>query len=191
MNELSSRLREDFKDPEFRNIYANESLNTWIATQIKVLRESRGMTQSELAEAAGMRQSAVSRLEDVDYSNWTLKTLRRLAEAMDVRLSVKFETFSSLIHEIESLSRDNLDRPTFNNDVGMKRLETKSMSAQTPISVAINAGCSHVASTGLASVTNIANYRAALLAGRHTPSTLLGRIPSISYAETYQTEFCK
>ena len=87
-----------------------------IATQIKVLREQRDMTQGQLAEATGMRQPRIPLLEDSNYSNWTINTLKRFARAFDVTLSVKFETFSRFIHDFENLSRESLQRVTFAND---------------------------------------------------------------------------
>jgi len=116
MSELSNNLREQFHDPDFRHIYADESLNSYIATQIKVLREQRGLTQTSLAKAAGMAQPRIAVLEDINYSAWSINTLRRLAKAFDLRLCVKFETFSSLIPEIEGLTRESLQRKSFDQD---------------------------------------------------------------------------
>lgn len=117
MNELRSNLRQEFHDRDYRHAYADESLNTYIATQIKVLREQRNLTQKALAELTGMAQPRIAVLEDVNYPSWSINTLRRLAEAFDLRLSVKFETFSSLISEIETLNREALERDSFNNDI--------------------------------------------------------------------------
>lgn len=121
MSELLEKLRDEFQDSEYRHAYAEECLDIMIATQIKVLREQRDMTQSELAEAAGMKQPRIPLLEDKDYSNWTTKTLKRLAKVFDVALSVKFETFSHLVGEFENLSRATLQRPSFSNDPNFRR----------------------------------------------------------------------
>ena len=37
MSELRANLRSEFHDEEYRHTYADESLNTHVATQIKVL----------------------------------------------------------------------------------------------------------------------------------------------------------
>jgi transcriptional regulator with XRE-family HTH domain len=116
MNELQRDLRKEFHDREYRTIYANESLNSHIATQLKVLREQRDWTQSRLAKEAGMAQPRIAVMEDVNYSSWSINTLRRLAEVFDLRLSVTFETFSSLIPEIENLDRAPLERESFSDD---------------------------------------------------------------------------
>ena len=117
MSELRGNLRAEFHDKEYRHAYADESLNTFIATQIKVLREQRQLTQKGLADLTGMAQPRIAVLEDVNYSSWSINTLRRLAEAFDLRLSVRFEAFSSLIPEIESMSDTTLQRDSFAQDM--------------------------------------------------------------------------
>ncbi|MGB6474869.1 MAG: XRE family transcriptional regulator [Candidatus Sulfotelmatobacter sp.] len=129
MSELRGNLREEFQDKEYRHAYADESLSTFIATQIKVLREQRELTQRELAQLAGMAQPRIAVLEDVNYSSWSINTLRRLAQAFDVRLSVKFENFSSLIPEIETLDRVVLERASFADDIWFHRKAVQSENA--------------------------------------------------------------
>jgi transcriptional regulator with XRE-family HTH domain len=126
MSELRGNLREEFQDKEYRDTYADESLSTYIATQIKVLREQRQLTQRELAESAGMAQPRIAVMEDINYSSWSISTLRRLAQAFDVRLSVKFENFSSLIPEIETLSREALERDSFADDTWFHKKDAQS-----------------------------------------------------------------
>ncbi|MGI9107944.1 MAG: helix-turn-helix domain-containing protein [Pyrinomonadaceae bacterium] len=116
MSELTETLREEFKDKETRHVYCDEFLNSSIATQIKVLREQRKWTQRELAESAGMRQERISVLEDVNYSSWTINVLRRLAEAFDLTLTVKFESFGEKLFAIEDMSRETLEKPSFDED---------------------------------------------------------------------------
>lgn len=57
---------------------------------VRELRERRGWSQSQLAQASGMTQSAVARFE-AGGTVPTLPVLERLASALDVELSVKFE----------------------------------------------------------------------------------------------------
>ena len=116
MSELVDKLRPEFQDEEYRHAYAEECLNTMIATQIKVLREQREMTQSTLASCAEMLQPRLSVMESADYSSWSVNTLKRLARAFDLALSVKFEAFSDVVLDFEEMSRDSLSRPSFNDD---------------------------------------------------------------------------
>ena len=129
MNELIEKFKEEYKDEETRRIYVDDFLNTVIATQIKVLREQRGLTQAQLAELASMRQERISVLEDIDYSSWTINVLRRLAEAFDLRLSVKFESFGSFLHEFETFGRDVLEKPSFDDDPAFRELAAATTTA--------------------------------------------------------------
>ena len=117
MSEFRKQLLEEFKDKEFRDAYADEYLSSLIATQIKVLREERGLTQEQLAELADMSQSRISALEDVTYSSWSIKTLKRLSQALDVVLTVHFDSFGRLIESVEEFSRESLQVPSFSDDV--------------------------------------------------------------------------
>lgn len=74
------------------------------------------MTQKELAETTGMGQPRIPLLEDSTYENWTVNTLKRLAKAFDVALSVRFETFSTVMRDFANMSRESLQRPGFAND---------------------------------------------------------------------------
>ena len=104
------KLRREFRDPEYAFSYADGFLNSYIATQLKVLREQRGWTQEKLAQESGMMQARISVLENVNYSSWSISTLRRLARALGVRLKVSFEQFGTLLPELEHLERKSLQR---------------------------------------------------------------------------------
>ncbi|HYL36804.1 MAG TPA: helix-turn-helix transcriptional regulator, partial [Bryobacteraceae bacterium] len=77
---------------------------------IKVLREKNGWTQAKLAEEIKTTQTVISRIENVNYSAWNISTLKKLARAFRVRLKVSFETYGSLIDDVENFSREALDR---------------------------------------------------------------------------------
>jgi transcriptional regulator with XRE-family HTH domain len=80
------------------------------------LREQRGMTQQDLADKIGTKQAGVSRLENVNYSSWKTQTLKKIARALGVRLSITFETFGTLPEEAAAFRRGSLERPEFEND---------------------------------------------------------------------------
>ena len=117
MSQFEEKLRKDFQDKEYAHAYMEESLNHYIATQIKVLREQRQLTQTQLAELAEMKQGRISVLEDVDYESWSIKSLKQLANAFDVALHVSFETFSKSIKMIEGFNRKSLERPSRMQDL--------------------------------------------------------------------------
>ena len=125
MRESSESLKSEMDDREFRHAYARSFMNSSIAAQIKVIREQRDMTQVELAEAIGTKQAGISRLENVNYDGWKVGTLSKIAEAYDVRLKITFEEFSTLEPEIDSYSRANLQRDSY--EEGKKRARTPEM----------------------------------------------------------------
>jgi transcriptional regulator with XRE-family HTH domain len=110
MNATAEALREEFKDSEYSESYAESFLDSYLATQIKVLREQNGWTQEILADRIGTKQGAISRIEDVNYSKWNVSTLKKLGRAFRVRVKVSFETYGSLIGEVQTFSRENLQR---------------------------------------------------------------------------------
>ena len=61
------------------------------------------MTQAALAEKCDMKQSALSRLESADYSGWSFKTLRRVAEALDARLQISIEPRMAVIEHYRNM----------------------------------------------------------------------------------------
>jgi transcriptional regulator with XRE-family HTH domain len=114
VNRLLEQLREQFKDEDVRYAYVEGFLNASIAAQIKELRGE--MSQQELAEKIGTKQSGVSRIENVNYSAWKVETLRKLARAFGLRLRISFEEFGTLIPEIENFNKKGLSRRRFEDD---------------------------------------------------------------------------
>ena len=120
MYDLESEI-EEFQDKEYREAYADEFLNTYVASQIRVIREERGMTQKQLAEAIGTHQAGISRIENVSYSGWSINTLKKLAHAFDCRLYISFETYASLFTSKANFKREALRRLGFKDDPMFKR----------------------------------------------------------------------
>lgn len=86
--EILDRIVGD--DAELRALIQEERVHAQVARQIHELRTSRDLTQKELAERVGTTQSVIARLEDADYEGHSLRMLRRVAEALDAHLSVRF-----------------------------------------------------------------------------------------------------
>jgi DNA-binding XRE family transcriptional regulator len=78
------RLQED---PELAQAYEQEKLEREIARQILRLRQMRGWTQAQLAEALNTKQSAVSRMENGSYRP-SLATLDKICHVLGARLEV-------------------------------------------------------------------------------------------------------
>jgi DNA-binding XRE family transcriptional regulator len=71
------------KDPKFRALCDEPEPYMELALNVNRLRNARGMTQEELAAAAGMKQPRIAEIERGD-ANPKLETLTRLAIALGV-----------------------------------------------------------------------------------------------------------
>jgi len=116
MSDMRERLIHKFHERRYREGYLEAFLNTRIAAQIKALREARRLSQAQLAERAGTTQPGISALENVHYSSWSLRTLRKLAKAFDVALVVKFESYGNVLDDITGFGPESLAVPGFKKD---------------------------------------------------------------------------
>lgn len=108
------------RSKESRQRLVASNLVKGLAFQLRATREIQGLTQQELAERAGMKQNNISRLESPEYGKYNLKSLLRLAAALDVALVVRFERFSQYANWIsgtpyweEGLRPEALAVPSF------------------------------------------------------------------------------
>ena len=77
-------------DPDLAAAVEKEALNADLAQKVYDLRTAAGLTQKQLAERVGTRQSVISRIEDADYDGHSLALLRRIAAAVGKDLRVEF-----------------------------------------------------------------------------------------------------
>lgn len=82
-------LNEQLKDPEFRAEWEALEPELQIIRAIIEGREERDLTQKQLAEATGIAQADISRLEN-GTANPSLRTLKRLAAGLGMTLKVEF-----------------------------------------------------------------------------------------------------
>lgn len=86
---LRERVRHDLRDPAFRKAFGEEDLPARVALQIAKLREAEGLSQQALAKRLRISQQALSQLEDPSSARYTLRTLQRLASALNRQLVVE------------------------------------------------------------------------------------------------------
>lgn len=60
-----------------------------IAQIIYDARQAASLTQKELADAIGVTESVISELEDADYEGDSLSMLRRIADALQLKLRIE------------------------------------------------------------------------------------------------------
>jgi transcriptional regulator with XRE-family HTH domain len=98
-------IASELRDKKFRDQFFRTERKSDIPAQIKTLRNLRGLSQSELAEMIGTKQSGISRLEHSSHGNWNLETLAKIAEALDARLAVVIEPYEVVIDRYEAAEK--------------------------------------------------------------------------------------
>jgi len=117
VNELLERLKKDFEgDEETRFDYSDGVANAFVSAQLRAMREDRKLSQQELADMVGTKQSGISRLEKAHYSTWKIETLRKLARAFGVRVRISFEEFGTLPDDLGGFSKERLCPRPFAKD---------------------------------------------------------------------------
>ena len=98
-----STYRDYFKkrmaeNPEFRETYEDGEPDFQIMYAIASARADTGMTQKEVAEKSGIIQAEISKMENGN-ANPSLKTLKKLAKGLNMKLVIRFEPLPSQINE--------------------------------------------------------------------------------------------
>jgi ribosome-binding protein aMBF1 (putative translation factor) len=87
LDRLTDKLLKE--DPTLQEEFDRAEQAWDIAFQIRDLREQAGLTQKQLAELVGTKQSNIARIENADYTGYTLKTLEKIASALKAKLQIK------------------------------------------------------------------------------------------------------
>ena len=82
-------LNERMQDPQFLAEWEALEPERQIIRAIMEGREENHMTQKDLAEATGINQADISRLEN-GTANPSLRTLKRLAAGLGMKLKIEF-----------------------------------------------------------------------------------------------------
>jgi ribosome-binding protein aMBF1 (putative translation factor) len=90
----SEARRRRGRSPEYRAAQAHLAPYEAIARFVIQRRAELGLTQEQLAERMGTSHSAISRIESGQHRT-SVTTLQRLADALDVRFVMGFETGSA------------------------------------------------------------------------------------------------
>ncbi|MDE6844969.1 MAG: helix-turn-helix transcriptional regulator [Lachnospiraceae bacterium] len=89
MSDLHKYLEKQMTDPAFREEHEATRTEFEVAKALIEARVSLNMTQKELAERSGIRQSNISRIENGTCSP-TVATLQLLAKGLGKELSISF-----------------------------------------------------------------------------------------------------
>ena len=86
---LDDFLQEQLQDPAFRKEYEALQPERAVIQAIIDARQNAGLTQKELSKRTGIAQGDISKLENGN-ANPSVRTLQRLASAMNMTLKVEF-----------------------------------------------------------------------------------------------------
>lgn len=111
-----ANIPSDWFDREYRTFFAEAAVEQDIAWQIKANRQHRKLSQAEFATLLGTKQSAVSRLEDPEYGQHSIDTLKKVAAVFDCALQIKLISFGKLHEESEDLSMESMVTPSFDEE---------------------------------------------------------------------------
>ncbi|MEI6075996.1 MAG: helix-turn-helix transcriptional regulator [Verrucomicrobiota bacterium] len=75
---------------ELRRLTEEARTNAAVAQLIYSARTKAGLSQADLAEKLGTKQSVISRLEDADYESHSLSMLQRIAAALGQCMEIRF-----------------------------------------------------------------------------------------------------
>jgi transcriptional regulator with XRE-family HTH domain len=108
MNKFRDFLKEELKDEKLAKNYYKELEKARIAVEITYFREKSGITQKELAKKIKTTQSVIARLENPDYKKYSLSTLRKVAEALNIELNVSFKEKYAEQYEENNIFRHHI-----------------------------------------------------------------------------------
>ena len=89
MTTLNDFIEEQLKDPVFKEKYDSLEPEYSLIQALIDARKENGMTQKQLADATGISQADISRLEH-GTGNPSVKTLQRIAQALHMALKIEF-----------------------------------------------------------------------------------------------------
>jgi len=81
-------LKSEFKNRKNKVLFDKYSKQLEIACQIIKLRKKRGLSQSDLAQLIGTKQSNIARMES-GGQNFTVNLLSKIANTLNVSLEIK------------------------------------------------------------------------------------------------------
>lgn len=109
------QIWESLKNKEYREAFSSD-VGTGLAFQVRLLREHLGWNQEQLGKKTGKAQPTIAQLENPDYGRFSLDSLKRIANAFDVALMVRFVPFSELVDWTVGLTPERLAPPSFGEE---------------------------------------------------------------------------
>lgn len=87
---------KQLRDPEIRNAYEDAKIEMDIGVALAEIRKKRRLTQTQVAALLGTSDAQIIRLEK-GMANPTLRTLRRIADVLGLKLEIRLMSGSRLL----------------------------------------------------------------------------------------------
>jgi transcriptional regulator with XRE-family HTH domain len=114
---MITKLLQKLIDPDYRKAYVASQINIGIPFQIRALLRSRKWKQEDLAKRTGMLQPRISALLTPGKVKPNIETLRRIANAFDCALQVRFLPFDELAEYSEKFNPETFYVPSFEQEM--------------------------------------------------------------------------
>lgn len=89
MDDFDKYLGEQLNDPEFKKEWDSSEMEYQLMMMVLKARNEQNLTQSELAERTGIRQSNINRIEK-GQALPSILTLSKIAHGLGKELQIKF-----------------------------------------------------------------------------------------------------
>lgn len=133
----TSKASEKLSDPEYRRAFVSSQINVGIPFQLRAMMKTRGWTQGDLAKRSDMLQPRISGLLTPGRTRPNIDTLRRLAEAFDCALMVRFVPFSELVKWSEDFDPEIFVVPEFEHDTGFVERKQPTLAGMSTANVGV------------------------------------------------------
>lgn len=99
----AGKIFSDLRNRDFRSAYAWSIVRIQFGLQLTATRQARGLTIDQLAHKAKIHPRVIRRIEGLWQSidNVRIRTLTKIAAALDVALIVRFEPYSSILNQMK------------------------------------------------------------------------------------------
>jgi len=99
------------QSPAFQAQVEEELAAINVAQDLVALRESRGLSQAQLADRLGITQSAIAQLESAQPKNVELRTLVRVATALGAHVDVSIRPRRQAERKLRQRARPKAKKP--------------------------------------------------------------------------------
>lgn len=89
MDDFDKYLKEQMKNPTFKKEWDKSEMEYQLMMMVLKARSEQKLTQSELAQRTGIRQSNISRIEE-GQAMPSIATLCKIAHGLGKKLEIKF-----------------------------------------------------------------------------------------------------